>query len=164
DRRTVLAMRADPVWNGPDVLDGSPPIRVIAASSPLAAREAVLRHSEHGPPDELLVLLTACAAADLGLDLRAQLLKGDVQTFDPFGSGVGRLDARVLDPVPAGGGWLIEDLIELARAGGWTSRAPVGGVLTIDTAWATWQEERVGVASVPATLVEVLEVAERPEI
>lgn len=164
DRRTVLAMRADPMWSGPEVLDGSPQIRVVPVSSPLAAREAVLRHKERGQTDELLVLLTSCASAELGLDLRAQLLKGDVQTFDPFTSALALFDARVLDPALARERWLIEDLIELAPAGGWTSRSPVGGVLTIDAAWRTWQEERLGEPSVPASLLEVLELVERAEI
>ena len=46
DRRTVLAIRADPVWSGPEVLDGSPSIRVVPVRSPLAAREALVRHLE----------------------------------------------------------------------------------------------------------------------
>ncbi len=58
DRRTVLAIRADPIWTGPDILEGTPPIRVAPVVSPLAAREAVVRHEDRTDPDELLVLLT----------------------------------------------------------------------------------------------------------
>src|SRR5690606_22512826 len=119
DRRTVLAIRADPVWAGPDVLDGSPAIRVAPVESPLAAREAVVRHEDRADPDELLVLLTQCAAVDLGLDLRAQLMKGEVQSFDPFASVLALFKAKVLDPALAEERWLIEELISVAPATGW---------------------------------------------
>ncbi len=163
--RTVLAIRAEPTWSGPDVLDGTPPIRVVPASSPLAAREAIIRHAEMGSEGgELLVLLTNCASADLGLDLRARLLKGEVQPFDPFTSVLALFKAQVLDPVLAKERWLIDELIALAPATGWARNAPLNGVLTEDTAWTTWQEARIGVADVPSTVGDLLELSDDPNV
>ncbi len=164
DRRTVLAIRADPIWTGPDILEGTPPIRVAPVVSPLAAREAVVRHEDRTDPDELLVLLTQCAAADLGLDLRAQLMKGEVQSFDPFASVLALFRAKVLDPALAQERWLIEELISVAPATGWRDHAPLSGVLTLDEAWSTWQLARLGEATVPGSLLEVLDIGERPEV
>ena len=132
DRRSLLAIQADPIWSGPEVLEGSPPVRVVPAQSPLAAREAVVRHAERGDSGELLVLLTRCGSADLGLDLRAQMLKGEVQSFDPFTSALALFQAKVLDPALARERWLIEDLISLAPANGWRDRTPINGVLTLE--------------------------------
>lgn len=154
DRRTVLAIRAEPRWAGPEVLDGSPRCRVVAAPSPLAAREAVVRHGHSD--DELLVLLTTCPAIDLGLDLQAQLVKGAVQSFDPFASVLALFKARVLDPVLASQRWLIDELIALAPADGWRLDSPVNGVLTEDMAWDAWQRARTGLAVAPQTLTEML--------
>jgi hypothetical protein len=170
DRRHVLAIRADPNWTGPDVLDGKPPIRVVAARSPLAAREAVARHHHTDSPDtghgcdEVLVLLTDCTSGDLGVDLRARLLGGGVQTFDPFASVLALFKAQVLDPVVADERWLIDELIALAPANGWAPIAPLNGVLTADAAWETWQQARLGVTETPSTLRSVLDLAEDPGI
>lgn len=164
DRRSVLAIRADPIWSGPEVLEGSPSVRVVPAPSPLAAREAVVRHAERGDSGELLVLLTQCGSAALGLDLRAQMLKGEVQAFDPFSSALALFQAKVLDPALARERWLIEDLISLAPANGWRDRTPINGVLTFEAAWATWQEARLGEPTVPESLAELLDLGERPSV
>ena len=162
DPRTVVAIRAEPRWQGPEVLDGSPPIRVVPVASPLAAREAVLRHEDRNE-GELLVLLTQCGAADLGLDLRAQLVKGDLQSLDPFSSVLALFRAKLLDPALAEQRWLIEDLIAIAPPSGWRERAPLGGVLTVDTAWTTWQTARLGLADTPASIVDVIAAIEDPD-
>lgn len=154
DRRTVLAVRAEPRWSGPEVLDGSPRCRVVPAPSPLAARDAVVRHGH--ADDELLVLLTTCPAIELGLDLQAQLIKGAVQSFDPYASVLALFKARVLDPVLASQRWLIDELIALAPADGWRLDAPVSGVLTEEMAWDAWQKARTGLAVSPRTLAEML--------
>jgi hypothetical protein len=130
----------------------------------LAAREAVVRHAERGDSGELLVLLTQCGSADLGLDLRAQMLKGEVQSFDPFTSALALFRAKVLDPALARERWLIEDLISLAPANGWGDKAPINGVLTFEAAWATWQEARLGEAAVPESLSELLELGESAKL
>ena len=164
DRRSVLAIRADPIWSGPEILEGSPRVRVVPAQSPLVAREAVVRHAERDDSGELLVLLTQCGSADLGLDLRAQMVKGEVQSFDPFTSALALFQAKVLDPALARERWLIEDLISLAPANGWRDRTPINGVLTFEVAWATWQEARLDEASVPESLSELIELGENAKV
>lgn len=166
DRRSVLAIRADPTWNGPERLDdGIPPIRVVAASSPLAAREAVVHHEETAKVSgELLVLLMNCASSDLGLDLRVLLVKGEVQSFDPFRSVLALFKAQVLDPALASERWLIDDLISLAPVSGWMQSPPLSGALTVELAWATWQGARIGIDEIPSTLGDVLRIVDDPGI
>ena len=161
----MFAVRADPMWAGPEVLDGTPPIRVVPVRSPLAAREAVLSHRDsHGDDESLLVLLTDCPPAELGLDLRAQLVRGEVQSFDPFNSVLALFKAQLLDPALAKERWLIDDLIALAPATGWRDRSPLSGVLTAELAWETWQEARLGVSAVPSTLGELLYLVDEPGV
>lgn len=160
DRRRVLAIRAEPQWSGPEVLDGVPRCRVVAASSPLAVREAVVRHA--GADDELLVLLTPCQPIDLGLDLQAHLMKGTVQSFDPYASVLALFRARVLDPELAKRRWLIDDLITLAPADGWRLDAPINGVLTDALAWSTWERATTGLADPPSSLGALLALEADP--
>src|SRR6266511_825562 len=148
DRRSALAVHADPDWSGPDVLDGSDtPMRVVPCRSPLAVREALLDHEHHA--GELLVLLTECSGGDLGLDVRARLVKGEVLPLDPFGSILALFRASVLDPQLVTERWLIDDLIAVAPAGGWPDLKPLRGVLDVDLAWRTWQHARLGLPDPP---------------
>jgi PglZ domain len=163
DRRSALAVHADPDWSDPDVLDGSDtPVRVIPCRSPLAVREALLDHQQHA--GELLVLLTPCSGGDLGLDVQAQLVKGEVLSLDPFGSVLALFRASVLDPQLVAERWLIDDLIALAPADGWPDRQPLGGVLDVDLAWRTWQHARLGLPDPPDGVPEVLALGDRPEV
>src|SRR5574341_295011 len=109
-RRGALAVQADPEWSGPELLDGpGARLRVVPCRSPLAVREALLDHEERA--GELLVLLTPCSGGDLGLDVRARLVKGEVVPLDPFNSILALFGASVLDPQLVGERWLIDDLI-----------------------------------------------------
>ena len=163
DRRTALAVHADPVWSGPDVLDGPDNrMRVVACASPLAVREALLDQEQHA--GELLVLLTPCSGGDLGLDVRARLVKGEVLAIDPFGSVLALFRASVLDPQLVAERWLIDDLIALAPAGGWPDREPLGAVLDIDLAWRVWQQARLGLSDPPDGIPAVLALGEQPEV
>lgn len=165
DRPSVLAIRAEPAWSGPDVINGTPPIRVVVARSPLAARDAVVRHAETvADSGEVLVLLTDCAGADLGLDLRARLLNGQVQSFDPFASLLALFRAKVLDPALGGERWLIDELIVLAPSTGWVDMAPINGVLTADLAWDTWQKARVRVEGPVTSISDLLDLADGTEV
>src|SRR6266508_5621271 len=163
DRRNVLAVHADPDWSGPDLLDGpDAPVRVVPCRSPLAVREALFDHEQRAA--ELLVLLTLCSGGDLGLDVRAQLVKGDVLPLDPFGSVLALFRASVLDPQLVAERWLIDDLIALAPAGGWPDREPLGAVLDIDLAWRVWQQARLGLSDPPDGIPAVLALGEQPEV
>jgi PglZ domain len=163
DRRSALAVHADPDWSGPDVVDGlDTPLRVIPCRSPLAVREALLNHEER--VGELLVLLTPCSGADLGLDVRARLVKGEVLPLDPFGSVLALFRATVLDPQLVTERWLIDDLIAIAPSGGWPDRQPLGGVLDINRAWEVWQHARLGLPDSPDGVDAVLALGGRPKV
>lgn len=157
DPRRAMAVHADPVWGGPELLEGADvSIRVVACASPLAVREAMLEHERR---DELLLLLTPCTGTDLGLDVRARLVKGDVLAIDPFSSVLALFRASILDPqLEERHRWVIEELIALAPTGGWPERQPLGGVLDADTAWRAWEELRLGIRQHPAGLADVLAV------
>src|SRR6266508_693461 len=122
-------------------------MRVVACASPLAVREALLDQEQHA--GELLVLLTPCSGGDLGLDVRARLVKGEVLAIDPFGSVLALFRASVLDPQLVAERWLIDDLIALAPAGGWPDLKPLRGVLDVDLAWRVWQQARLGLSDPP---------------
>jgi hypothetical protein len=163
DRRSVLLVHADPDWSGPDVLQGpDASMRVVPCHSPLAVREALLDHEQRA--GELLVLLTLCSSGELGLDVRARLVKGEVLPLDPFNSVLALFRASVLDPQLVTERWLIDDLIALAPAGGWPGRQPLGGVLDADLAWHTWQNARLGLPDPPAGIPAVLALGDRPEV
>src|SRR5262245_15521814 len=104
DHRRALALHADAEWSGPDVLDaGGTAVRVVPCRSPLAVRAAFVDHTSS---DELLVLLTPCSGSDLGIDVRARLVKGDVLPLDPYSSVLALFHATVLDPQLVAERWL----------------------------------------------------------
>ncbi|MGH9280007.1 MAG: BREX-2 system phosphatase PglZ [Acidimicrobiales bacterium] len=162
DHQRALALRADADWTGPDMLNGAGrTMRVVACRSPLAVREALL---DHLAAPELLVVLTPCSGADLGLDVRTRLVKGDVLPLDPFRSVLALFRASVLDPRLVAERWLIDDLIALAPPGGWAGGPVGGGVLDTGRAWRTWHRARLGIDDEPADLGAVLALAEQPEV
>lgn len=162
DRYVPIAVRAEPVWAGPDVLDGPTPIRVIACPSPLAVRAALTDHpAEHGV---LLALLTTCSDGELGPDVLARLAKRRVLSLDPFSAVLALFGATLLDPtLVRDERWLIDDLIELAPGGGWPTERPTSGVLDAERAWRVWHNERFR-GERPESLVDVLRIAEDPSI
>ncbi|HEY8546307.1 MAG TPA: BREX-2 system phosphatase PglZ, partial [Acidimicrobiales bacterium] len=154
ERPRALALDAEPTWAGPEVIDGDgTAIRVVPCPSPLAVRAALV---DHHRDDEVLVVLTPCRSGELGLDVRARLVKGNVLPLDPFSAVLAVFRARVLDPQLATERWLIDDLVALAPSGGWVDRVPLGGVLDIDHAWRTWHTARLRLDDEPASLVEIL--------
>ena len=163
EHRHVLAVKAEPCWDGPALIDGSEfPIRVGTAASPLAFRDAL----RNAPADDndVLVILTDCAGADLGLDVRARLIKGDVISLDPYAALRALFRAEVLDPALVEDRWLVDDLVTLAPLGGWQRHQPLGGVLDVDHAWRVWQEARLGLAVPPDGMEGILCLAMRPEV
>lgn len=155
DRRRALAVQAEPVWNGPDLLEGPGGLmRVMACRSPLAVRAALIEHEERD--GGLLVILTPCGGAELGLDVLARLVGRDVLSIDPFGAVQALFGATGLDPQVAADRGLIDDLIALAPSGGWLDRRPLNGILDEDLAWQTWQEARLRLDHEPRDLPDLL--------
>jgi hypothetical protein len=162
DGQRALALHADAHWSGPAVGGaGSRPIRVVACPAPLSVREALV---DHGGADELLVLLTPCTGAELGLDVRARLVKGDVLPLDPFSSILALFDARILDPQLVSERWLIDDLIAVAPSEGWSDHLPLGDVLDVDVAWRTWHRARLKLDDQPSDLATIVQLGERSEV
>jgi hypothetical protein len=162
--KRALALRAAPDWSGPELLDlgNGAAARVVACPSPLAVREALVDHDRRD--GELLVVLTPCEGADLGLDVQARLIKRDVVPPDPFLSVCALFGVTVIDPLLAGERWLVDDLIALAPPGGFVDRRPLSGVLDIDVAWRTWHEYRLRLATEPRGVADVLALAARADV
>ncbi|WP_116997339.1 BREX-2 system phosphatase PglZ [Desertimonas flava] len=161
----ALAVRAEPTWTGPEIIDtGRRPIRVKACASPLAVRAAVA-DAESAGSGELLAVITPCGDHELGHDLLARLAKHRVLPVDPFAAVLGLFRAEVLDPALAREDrWLVDELISVAPPGGWPFDGLVGGVLDRDTAWEVWHEARFGGLAQPETLDDVLVAAATPMI
>jgi hypothetical protein len=163
ERLVPVAVRADPQWSGPDVLDGATPIRVAVCPSPLAVRAALADYSAES--GELLAMLTPCDDRDLGPDVLARVAKRRVLSLDPFTAVTALFGATVLDPtLVRDDRWLIDDLIELAPPGGWPAARPVSGVLDADLAWQTWHRERFGDVAIPGSVADVIEIGERSAV
>ncbi len=161
-RQRAVAVHAEPIWNGPDALQaGGIQARVRACRSPLAVREALI---EDGASGEWLVILTPCSGSELGLDVLARLVKGDVLLLDPYSSVLALFGATVLDPQLVEERWLIDELIAIAPGEGWPDHRPAGGVLDIDLAWRTWQEARLGLPLPPRDVSDVLALRARPDV
>jgi len=161
ERRRVLAVRAEPVWAGPESFGaGTATVRVTTSRSPLAVRQAMAASA--GRPDEVLVVLTSCSGAELGLDVRYRLVRGDVLSLDPFASLRALFGARVLDPQLVEQRWLVDDLLDLAPEGGWPG--PLGGVLDADHAWRVWEQARLGLEATPEGIAGLLALGDRPAL
>jgi len=161
DTHRALALHADADWSGPTEIDaGGRHLRVVPCRAPISVREALATHDD----GHLLVILTPCSGTELGLDVRARLVKGDVLPLDPFTSVLAVFGARTLDPQLVSERWLIDDLIRLAPAGGWHDRLPLAGVLDLATAWRTWHEARLHLPDEPLDVASILNACGRPEV
>jgi len=131
---TAIALRARPEWTGEPVLtvEGRT-VRVVACSTPLAARAAL--HDRAA--DELLVLLTDLTDTELGDGVLAHVSRCTVRGVNTWDLVRQLFCVDVLDPTLAdshfgGGGWLAAALTDLAPPDGWPP--PPGSVLTRDHA------------------------------
>jgi hypothetical protein len=161
DRRRVIAVRAEAVWNGVDVIDGEPSVQVVPCPSPLAVRAAVADFVGNGNDSaSVLAVLTPCSERDLGPDLLARCIKGRVLSVDPISAAMALFRSTTIDPLLVRERWLIDDLVAIAPPGGWPDERPINGVLDLDLAWSIWQAHRLPGVTPPADVVDLLELGE----
>lgn len=130
----VVAVQTTGGWaGGPDVPIDGHAWRVVRAASQLAIREALVVHEDAGAEDRLIIL-TPLDTLQLGLDIRARLVKQRVFTLHAWELLNDLFRARAVDPRVAKLGWLGDVLLEQAPPVGYAP-AP-GGVLDLDTAWS----------------------------
>ena len=106
--------------------------RVVQANSVLTAREA-LSDLEADDPDARLVIVTALAEKELGLDVLARVAKQRVWPVQSWELLRDLFHARAVDPRVASLRWLADVLLEQAPLGGYPPVA--SGVLDLETAW-----------------------------
>ncbi len=130
----VVAVQTTGGWAGSDDVhvDGHT-WRVVRAASQLAVREALVAHEDAGAEDRLIIL-TPLDTLQLGLDIRARLVKQRVFTLHAWELLNDLFRARAVDPRVARLGWLGDVLLEQAPPTGYAP-AP-SGVLDLDTAWS----------------------------
>lgn len=163
DRRRVVVVRADPIWDGDDVLSGEPPVRVAPCASPLAVRAALADFAASDDAhDAVLTVLTQCSDRDLGPDVLARVAKGRVLSVDPFSALLALFRARTIDPLLVHERWLIDDLIAVAPPGGWPQERPTNGVIDADRAWEVWQRHRLAGVDAPRTLAGLVQLGDDP--
>ncbi|MBG0825175.1 BREX-2 system phosphatase PglZ [Planomonospora sp. ID91781] len=127
-RRGVVGIQARLEWTAERELTvNGTAVRVEVCPSPLAVREAMLRHG-----DGYLVVVTDLDDADLGIGIRAHLLRGRLLTLRPWDMLKQSFQARDIDPLLLDEGWAAGALTRWEPAEGWP-KAP-GGTLTRDHA------------------------------
>ncbi len=126
----VLALAAQPVWNGPATLpiDGSQ-VQVRPCQSALAVWEALLARGE----DEFLVVLTDRELADLGESIAGRLHKQQVELVEPWGAVAAMFGATaVASDLKRAGTEVATALTDHRPGGGYPAAA--SGVVTADVA------------------------------
>ena len=126
----VLALAAQPVWDGPATLpfDGVQ-VRVRPCPSALAVWEALLERGR----DDFLVVLTDRDLTDLGDSIAGRLHKQQVETVEPWGAVASMFGATsVASDLKRAGHELAMALTDHRPAGGYPAAA--SGVVTADLA------------------------------
>ncbi|MFC4060598.1 BREX-2 system phosphatase PglZ [Planomonospora corallina] len=127
-RRGVVGVQARLEWTAErEFTVNDAAVRVEVCPSPLAVREAMLRHG-----DGYLVVVTDLDDADLGIGIRAHLLRGRLLTLRPWDMLKQSFQARDIDPLLLDEGWAAGALARWEPPEGWP-KAP-GGTLTRDHA------------------------------
>lgn len=128
----VLLLRAALSGNGlSSVTIGSRTVHFASCVSPLEVLEKITAHTEGGT-DELLVILTAADAADLGPGLLTRAIRQRVFPVEPWQVVEESFGAQSRDPRLSLEPWAAEALIDAMPPGGWPPLA--GSVLTRDGA------------------------------
>lgn len=131
----VVAVRAEPAWDGPTFDVGDRRVHVEACSSPLAVRAALASWAVNGhAPAELLVLICDAADGELGADVLARFTPARVLGLEPWQAATALFGVRHLDAAfRKEDGWIANAL--LAHVPTETARSMTGGgVLTKEVA------------------------------
>lgn len=125
---STLLLRAQPVWNGPDVVQVSGgegqdlvDVAVQVGVSSLAIREAMARRE----PGDLLIILTDRPDDDLGLGILSRCYHQRIVTPSMWEAVQGAFRARQVDSRLSRLNWVTGPLLQYAPAGGWPI-APAG--------------------------------------
>jgi hypothetical protein len=145
----LLVVAAGPVWDGPEVLETDRgPVRVVCGRSVLGVRVALVDH-----PDETLVVLTRLPMHELGVEVAARAWRGRVEQPSPWNAVLTLFRAAEIDPQLRAQRWMIELLVSRAPVRGYP---PVGGVLTLESAWETLYRSLLGIQTVEPTTADLI--------
>ncbi|TDQ53764.1 BREX-2 system phosphatase PglZ [Actinorugispora endophytica] len=126
----AVALRAAPVWHGPDEVEiehGGRPVRARVAVAPTVLAALAELGRPPAPGADRLVLLTPCEEAELGPSLLGRLLCHEVFTVDSWELLADELGLRMLDPRlhSREWSWLAEALRDVGSAAEWRRAAAV---------------------------------------
>ncbi|WP_040863306.1 BREX-2 system phosphatase PglZ [Nocardia niigatensis] len=120
----VMLLRGEPAWEGDPMLalgDGRR-ARVVAAPSPLAVHEAVLKHVSQLEPDPaLLVVITDTEEHDLDPAILARTHRNHVHAVDRWDIVRETFGAKEIDARLRREGWACEALLDAAGTRRWTT-------------------------------------------
>jgi hypothetical protein len=141
----VVAIRGAGPWAGPERLSvASQDVTVVWCPSSLAVRE-VLAAAPHGARSTsgVVAIVTPVTDAELGADVVARLERSRVLPLDLWQVLEALFGAHGIDPRVVETRGLVDALVELAPADGYTPAA--SGLLDLDTAWAAILRQVLGV-------------------
>ncbi len=148
----AVGIRFQGPWDGPPRLQvGGEPADVACSDSVLQIREWLSKRPEGAG---LLILLTGLEEADLGGDVLARVAKRRLFQVDRWRIVRDLFQARDVDPILAGMGWIADVLIEHAPPGGYP---PVpSGVLDSETVWRIVLAEGLGLRTATPDAVDLI--------
>ncbi|MGW4849040.1 BREX-2 system phosphatase PglZ [Nocardia brasiliensis] len=166
--RTVVLLRAEPVWEGPAELTiGGRHARVAPAPSALAVHELVLRHLETDDAPQVLVIFTSCEYEDLDPAILARTHRKRINLVDRWDIVRNAFGATGIDEWIKREPWAAEALLDAAGPNGWP-RVP--GVLSRGEALSALASRRLRLPASdadridPATLLHWSHTPGSPEL
>lgn len=137
----LLLVVSEPVWDGPPVLETDlGAVRVVAGTSPLAVRIALVDH-----PDDFLAVLTPLGIDRLGEEIAARAWRHSLRRPSSWDAVTSLFKVTQLDPSLRGESWMVDLLVRLAPVGGYPQ--PTSGLLDRDSAWRALFRHGLGLES-----------------
>jgi len=166
--RTVVLLRADPVWVGPaELIIGDRRARVAPAPSALAVHELVLHHLEPDDAPQVLVILTDREHEDLDPAILARTHRKRINLVDRWDIVRNAFGSTGIDEWIKREPWAAEALLDAAGPNGWPC---VPGVLSKGEALSALASRRLQLPSSnadridPATLLHWSHTSGSPEL